>query len=286
MRIKLDIDCTPEELRGFFGLPDVRGMQEQLLKEVEERMRAGVKALDPEAMLKTLAAGRDARVREVAGDVSRPNGWREREETALMSGLAAKTVLLVRHGETEWNRLKRYQGWLDSPLTPRGIAQAEAIGRLLRLLPQAAGAEIIASPIGRARRTAEIIAECLSDSRGRPRPVRFDERLREISLGSWDGLDKREIRRRAPELFAGEGGRWEWYFRTPDGETYDRFAGRIAAFLADLGPDPVIAVSHGIVTRVLRGLYARLPRTEALRLAVPQDRVFRLCGGAIEEIAA
>ena len=58
MRIKLDIDCTPEELRGFFGLPDVRGMQEQLLKEVEERMRAGVKALDPEAMLKTwLPAG-------------------------------------------------------------------------------------------------------------------------------------------------------------------------------------------------------------------------------------
>jgi hypothetical protein len=58
MKIKLDIDCTPEELRGFFGLPDVRGMQEALLKEVEERMRAGVKALDPDAMLKTwLPAG-------------------------------------------------------------------------------------------------------------------------------------------------------------------------------------------------------------------------------------
>ena len=58
MRIKLDIDCTPEELRGFFGLPDVRGMQEQLLKEVEAQMRAGIKALDPEAMLKTwLPAG-------------------------------------------------------------------------------------------------------------------------------------------------------------------------------------------------------------------------------------
>src|SRR3982750_3271952 len=53
MRIKLDIDCTPEELRGFFGLPDVRLMQEQLLKEVETQMRAGIKALDPEAMLKT-----------------------------------------------------------------------------------------------------------------------------------------------------------------------------------------------------------------------------------------
>src|SRR3954470_14873361 len=58
MKIKLDIDCTPEELRGFLGLPDIRGMQEQLLKEVEAQMRAGIKALDPEAMLKTwLPAG-------------------------------------------------------------------------------------------------------------------------------------------------------------------------------------------------------------------------------------
>jgi uncharacterized protein DUF6489 len=58
MKIKLDIDCTPEELRGFFGLPDVRPMQEHLLKEVEERMRANLQALDPETMLKTwLPAG-------------------------------------------------------------------------------------------------------------------------------------------------------------------------------------------------------------------------------------
>ena len=58
MKISLDIDCTPEELRGFFGLPDVKPMQEQLLKEVEARLRANLKALDPEAMLKTwLPAG-------------------------------------------------------------------------------------------------------------------------------------------------------------------------------------------------------------------------------------
>jgi hypothetical protein len=53
MKISLDIDCTPDELRGFFGLPDVKPMQEQLLKEVEEQMRANLKALDPETMLKT-----------------------------------------------------------------------------------------------------------------------------------------------------------------------------------------------------------------------------------------
>ena len=58
MKISLDIDCTPEELRGFFGLPDVKPMQEQLLKEVEERLRANLKVLDPETLLKTwLPAG-------------------------------------------------------------------------------------------------------------------------------------------------------------------------------------------------------------------------------------
>jgi len=58
MKINLDIECTPEELRGFFGLPDVKPMQEQLLKEIEERLRASVKALDPETMLNTwLPAG-------------------------------------------------------------------------------------------------------------------------------------------------------------------------------------------------------------------------------------
>ncbi len=58
MKINLEIDCTPAELRGFFGLPDVQPMQEALLKEIEERMRANLKALDPETMLKTwLPAG-------------------------------------------------------------------------------------------------------------------------------------------------------------------------------------------------------------------------------------
>ena len=58
MKIKLDIDCTPEELRSFCGLPDVKPMQEELMKEVAERLRANVKVLDPETMLKTwLPAG-------------------------------------------------------------------------------------------------------------------------------------------------------------------------------------------------------------------------------------
>ena len=58
MKISFDVDCTPEELREFFGLPEIKPMQEQLLKDVEERMRANLQALDPETMLKTwLPAG-------------------------------------------------------------------------------------------------------------------------------------------------------------------------------------------------------------------------------------
>jgi hypothetical protein len=58
MKISFDIDCTPEELRSFFGLPDVKPMQEQLLKEVEERMRATLTTLDPETLMKAwLPAG-------------------------------------------------------------------------------------------------------------------------------------------------------------------------------------------------------------------------------------
>jgi len=187
------------------------------------------------------------------------------------------TILLVRHGETEWNRARRYQGWSDSPLTPRGEAQAAAVGRRLSTLPEAAAAAIVASPLGRARRTAEIIAAQL----GRLSPPHLDDRLREISLGGWDGLGRAEIMALMGASFV----EFDWYFETPDGESYEVFAARIAAWLAEHGETPVIAVCHGVVTRVMRGLYAGLPRHDALRLEVPQDRIFRLQAGIIEEIA-
>ncbi|HYZ42472.1 MAG TPA: DUF6489 family protein [Stellaceae bacterium] len=53
MKLKLDLDFTPQEARTFFGLPDVKSVQEALMPEVEERLRATLKAMDPEAMLKT-----------------------------------------------------------------------------------------------------------------------------------------------------------------------------------------------------------------------------------------
>jgi broad specificity phosphatase PhoE len=158
--------------------------------------------------------------------------------------MARAVIFLVRHGETEWNRVHRYQGWGDSPLTARGVAQAEAIGRRLCTLREAEAAEIVASPIGRARRTAEIIrGRITADGLGRAASLRFDERLRENSIGAWDGLDRDEIAARAPGIFDGDG-RHEWYFRTPDGETYDDFAARIAAWLAEQDGRSVMPDCH------------------------------------------
>lgn len=58
MKVKIDIDCTPEEARTFLGLPDVKPMQKAMMDEVEARMRANLQAMDPETMFKTwLPAG-------------------------------------------------------------------------------------------------------------------------------------------------------------------------------------------------------------------------------------
>ncbi len=198
------------------------------------------------------------------------------------------TILLVRHGETEWNRERRFQGCLDSPLTERGIGQARAIGRWLAQSPER-NAPIVASPLGRARRTAEIIRDEIDrlgpiSTLGAAGALRLDDRLREHSLGGWDGLTYGEIEARAPGIFDGDG-RHEWYFRAPGGERYDAFAARIGDWLAEQNDAlPLIVVAHGLVSRVMRGLYAGLPRAAALTLPVPQTRIFRLGGGTVETI--
>jgi len=190
------------------------------------------------------------------------------------------TILLLRHGETVWNQQRRHQGRFDSPLTERGIAQARAIGRLLATLPETASAPVVVSPQGRARRTAEIIREELGDAG----QLRIENRLREHSIGAWDGLTYDGIEARFPGVFDGEGSH-EWYFRAPGGESYAAFAARVGEWLGEQNDAaPIIVVAHGLVSRVLRGLYAGLPRAVALTLPVPQDRIYRLSGSAVEEL--
>lgn len=186
------------------------------------------------------------------------------------------TLYLVRHGQTEFNLARRYQGALDSPLTALGVQQAGRMGELLATLVPP-GTPLVSSPLGRARHTAELIAA----TAGLARPT-LDPRLAEVSLGVWDGLTDEDIDFAFPGARDGTS-RWDWYFAAPDGESYDAMAARLGEWLAE-AKGPLVAVSHGVAGRVIRGLYAGLDRDEALKLDVPQDAVFRLAEGRIERI--
>jgi broad specificity phosphatase PhoE len=195
-----------------------------------------------------------------------------------------RTIYLARHGETVWNRDGRFQGRLDSPLTARGLDQARRMGETLARhidRGERAGWAIVASPLGRAQHTARIIAGVLGIETAR---IESDERLAEIDIGSWAGLDMEEIEACSPGALDGSN-RHDWHFRAPDGESHAAMAGRIAAFLAAASDrTQLILVAHGVTGRVLRGLYLGLPRMAALQLEAPQDAIFRLGDSAVERI--
>jgi probable phosphoglycerate mutase len=189
-------------------------------------------------------------------------------------------IFLVRHGETVWNVEGRFQGALDSPLTVTGIAQVEAIGRrLAELLADAPPVAMRVSPLGRTRQTAALLGGFHTYSE-----TSFDPRLREVTLGEWEGLTLEEMDAGWPTRFDGTT-QGDWYFSAPGGETYDAAAARAGEWLAER-EGSMVAVSHGLFSRLIRGAYLGLPRKEALSLPVPQDVIWHLRDGTIEAITA
>ncbi len=189
-------------------------------------------------------------------------------------------IWLIRHGQTEFNASGRIQGARDSPLTALGVEQGKRIGaRLREVVPTKA--RIIASPLGRTQHTARLIRE----ASGLAAEIETDARLAEISLGDWDGLLRDDIRQMAPDFDAGES-RWNWFFKAPGADSYEAMTDRLGGWLeeARAHAGPIVAVSHGVAGRILRGLFLQLPRDEALMLDIPQDAFFGLRPGQIERI--
>ena len=180
-------------------------------------------------------------------------------------------IYLVRHGETEWNAAGRFQGQRDSPLTARGREQAEQLGLvLLEALRNQPRPMLHVSPLGRTRDTAAIVGRCV------PSLDRcfIEPRLQEVSTGAWDGLTQEEIEAGWPGSLDGTD-HYDWYFRSPDGETFEAASRRVRAWVEEL-KGPVIAVSHGLLGRLIRGAWLALPVHEMLRLPVSQDVVWHL----------
>jgi len=179
-------------------------------------------------------------------------------------------LLLARHGQTDWNMQRRFQGQADIPLHPVGLAQAAALGR--RLASERVDG-ICASDLERARRTAEAIAG------HHGLEVTPDVRLREVLMGAWEGLTFAEVERRDPEALA----RWVANPATvslPGGETLTTLAERVRAVLDDLRQRPeeesIALVSHGGTLQVLLCLALGMPPENHWRLRVDEASLSEL----------
>ena len=184
------------------------------------------------------------------------------------------TILLARHGETDWNREGRFQGHADPPLNETGRAQAAELAAELAGIRFAA---VYSSPLRRALETAELVAATHGLD-----PVAIDA-LREVDVGSWQGLTRAEIGVRFPEQLS----RWlddlqGW----EDGESYEAMGRRVVSALLELAAahegERVLAVTHGGPIRAAFAFAERTSYADARRLGPRIDNVF-LAEFAVEE---
>ena len=180
-------------------------------------------------------------------------------------------VLVLRHGQTEWNAAGRLQGHLDSPLTEIGVRQAQRQNETL-LDYDLDGFRFITSPQGRARKTAQLaLAGIVAE-------IETSEELKEINMGQWSGITRAEIaaERKIRLQDLGELQIYDW---TPGGETTAQLFARCARFLVQL-TGPAVLVTHGMTSLCLRlcalgwGLdrLADLPREQGVVYRVKAGR--------------
>ena len=154
-------------------------------------------------------------------------------------------LFVVRHGETAWSRERRFAGSRDVALEPEGLRQCEAVARALASQVVAA---VYASPLERARASAELIAK------PHRLPVEIDPAFGEMAFGEWEGLTREEVAARFPAAYE------EWrhaphLVRIAGGETLSQVAerarGAVQALAATHTGETIVLVTHAIVTRLI-----------------------------------
>ena len=178
-------------------------------------------------------------------------------------------ILLARHGETPYNAERRFQGQGDVPLNDRGIAQARELAQLAKAEPLAA---LYASPVRRARQTAEIVAEAVGLE------PRFDPRFAEHDVGDWQDRLFDDVEAADPERWA----QWQaagagWRF--PGGESLGEQQERVVAGLVDVTQArdlPALVVCHrGVIRSAL--CHTRNENLDAFHeIPVPNGALIRL----------
>ena len=191
------------------------------------------------------------------------------------------TIYYMRHGETAWNAEGRLQGTLDAPLNDRGRAQASHAGHVLADLLKRDGRDkaslpFVASPLGRARQTMELVRGSL---RLPPDGYAVDDRLREIGYGQWEGSTLSELRQADPDVFAARQSD-KWTVAPPGGESYAEVQARVGDWYAQLTADTV-AVAHGGTARALMVALGIETSAGAGDLAIEQGAVYVFGDGGL-----
>ncbi|HWG56545.1 MAG TPA: histidine phosphatase family protein [Gaiellaceae bacterium] len=171
------------------------------------------------------------------------------------------TIVLARHGETDWNRERRFQGHADVPLNELGRRQARELAESLRGQELAA---IYSSPLARARETAEAVAAVVGV------PVETRPALREVDVGSWQGLAWDELERDFPddlERWRAGGRGWT------GGESYEELQARVVPELLELARrhpgERVLVVCHGGTMRAAQAAANQLSYVDARQTSGP-----------------
>lgn len=176
-------------------------------------------------------------------------------------------ILIARHGETTWNKQGRMQGQLDSPLTERGIGQAESLSKVVDKFDIAS---IVSSSLGRARQTSEIVSARTG------LPVETDERIQEIDFGEFAGRSEAQLRTECEEFWA-ERKQNKWEYEWPDGESYADAHCRTGEFVRDHRDlHRSVVIAHQSVNRVLIGQLLDLGEEAMLELTQPNNVIFAI----------
>jgi broad specificity phosphatase PhoE len=205
------------------------------------------------------------------------------DDSAPVEEYLMPTIYYIRHGETDWNAQGRLQGGRDIPLNDLGRKQATLAGGILAGLlaregRSAQSLDFVASPLGRARRTMELVRGALSLP---PQGYALDDRLREIGYGRWEGSTFAQMRASDPELFARRRAD-KWKVPPPDGESYAEVQARMRDWYDGLTADTV-AVAHGGTARALMVALGIETPAIAADLGIEQGVVYVFEGGGVRK---
>lgn len=188
------------------------------------------------------------------------------------------TWILVRHGQTEWNLARKFQGQKDSALTSKGEIQVHAVAHTLApLLNDHEDWKIFVNPLGRAQQTLGIIRQYCGLAADSIVPI---DQLMECNYGDWAGLTSDQVR----ESFHSD---WcareadKWNYRIPGGESYSDLHARIYGWMSsfDYSTANVIVVAHEMVNRTIRGILLSLDPKSTLQFRQPNDAILLVQAG-------